>query len=222
MKYPLISILVVPLLLCSCASHKIRPAVNPDVATFVIPAKRASDTTTKAVASVKSAKGAAERAVIIVEKLVPSQGQEAQVAQLKLELKTTVNDLELTTAQLESVKIDLAATVEKSDQLQKQIDAQSASLYAAEQTAKAEKIRADKEHVERQRAAKQRDVFVWVISILGTIAVLLALKGILANVAQSFGAYAPIAAVVLWGAAIAVSMAAFYTACQIVLDLIVK
>ena len=207
---------------CSTAKPRVVvPPVNPDLAAVVTPVKRASETTAKASASVKTASASATRAISIADKLV-APGQEAQVAQLKLELKTTVDELTVTTAQLDAVMADLVSTLAKTSILQMEVNKLRDQVIEEQKIAADERQAADLKRKELARVAKQRDLFVWIIAILGTIAVLLGLKDIISKVAQSFGPYAPLAAIALWTGVTAGSMLGFFALCQVLLDLVIK
>lgn len=123
MKYFFLALL---LALSGCATqHPLKSPPqppSPDTAIVRIPIVRAAESTKKVVSHVAAAKSAAERGVQIVEKLVPTAGQEAEIAQLKLELSTTVQELTLANERIASVLAALGEAIAKSQKLQVDFD----------------------------------------------------------------------------------------------------
>ena len=206
-------------LLSSCAHKPARPAVvygptNPDLPAVSAPVQQAKTST-------GAASGAAQRAVVIVEKIVPAPGQEKMISDLKLELATTVEQLRLTSEQLDTALLQLPRLEKQIADMKEWGIAQQRLAATESDRATAERDRANKEYEIRQRVTRQRDIFVYIIAALGTVALLLAGKGLLADLSRGFGGYAPIASIIIWGAATALAFVGIFAGVQILLDLIV-
>ncbi len=187
---------------------------NPDVPSVIAPVNKAKE-------SAKSARGSADRAVVIVEKLVPSPGQERMISELRLELATTVENLRLTSDQLDTALLRLPQLERQIAEMKDWGIAQQRLAATESDRATAERARANKEYEIRQRVTRQRDVFVYIIAALGTVALLLAGKDLLASISRGFGAYAPLASIIIWGAATAAVFLGIIAGTQLLLDLIV-
>jgi hypothetical protein len=196
--------------LSSCAHNKpVKKLVeftptNPDLPALVVPVNKAKVSSSNATSSAK-------RAVVIVEKLVPNPGQEKLVAELKLELATTVENLRLTSEALDTALLRIPQLQKQVDDVRAWGDSQQVRAQAAEIEVANQKSRADIQEKRAERNGRERDVFVNLFAITLTILALLAAQPLIAGIAKSAGAYAPAAAIGLWiVAALAAYFASFW------------
>ncbi len=183
-------------LLSSCAHKPARKAIeftpiNPDVPAVSAPVGKAKASTVKASDS-------AARAVVIVEKIVPSPGQEAMVATLKLELATTVEQLRLTSEQLDSALLQIPHLERQISDMKEWGLKQQMLKQEAYKKAEMEERRAEIQEKRAERNGKERDVFVNLFAVTLTIIALLAVRPLIAGIAASTGVYAPAVAIGLW------------------------
>lgn len=203
-----------------CAHVDKRPPIvfaptNPDLPAVVAPVTSAKGSSERAGAST-------QRAIAIANQLsAENQNNKELVERLKLELATTADALRLTGEQLDTAILQLSKLDKQILDMKEWGVAQQARATDAEGKIDDERARADREHKNGARAAKQRDLFVWVIAVLGTLAVLAAGKDIIASIARGTGAWAPLASIALFGFVTAASLGLFFALTQIALDLIV-
>ena len=166
------------------------PPVNPDIAPVRVP--------------VSKAQSSVQRATVIVERLVPSPGQEEQIKALRIELSTTA-------AELTEALARIPALQEQTEELVAKWFAENARASALYEQYQAEQARADLATSKAKRSAAERDVFVNLFAVSLTVIVLMAAAPIVRNIATSTGAYAPVVALGLWVvAAISTYLAAFW------------
>jgi hypothetical protein len=166
------------------------PPVNPDIAPVRIP--------------VSKAQSSVQRATVIVERLVPSPGQEEQIKALRIELSTTA-------AELTEALAKIPVLQEQTDELVAKWFAENARASSLYEQYQAEQARADLATSKAKRSAAERDVFVNLFAVSLTVIVLMAAAPIVRNIATSTGVYAPVVALGLWVvAAISTYLAAFW------------
>lgn len=193
MKTQLLLIIILASASFGCASKpKPKPIewtpVNPDIPAVVEPVKSARAGTDRAGA-------AAKRAVQIIEKIVPSPAQAAQISALRLELATTLDELRLTSEQLDNALLRIP-------QIEKQVAdmkawglEQNRQLGAAVAAVAAERERADRQHAKARRIASERDLFVNLFAVAITVAGLIALVPLIRAVSEAAGPWQPAAAI---------------------------
>jgi len=152
-------------LLCGGCAHAPRiivPPFNPDVSSVGIPVSRAKAGSAKAVESVK-------QAVVYVTQLVPAPGQEVVIAQLKLSLQTTQEEMAFVDAMLDEALTKIPKLTAETENM-KLWGAEQQRLYLDEvDTSKAERARADKAHADKFRNGRERDVFILLLSIVAAV-----------------------------------------------------
>ena len=163
-----VTLIVLVSLMCGgCAKVDSRPPivftpVNPDVASV-------SSIVAQSKASTVKASDSAARAVKIVESIVVAPGQEIELERLKLELSTTIEQLKFAGEFLENANKQVKILSGQVADM-KQWGVEQNRLYVAEyKTAQTERSRADAEHKAAFRNGRERDVFVLLFSIAGTV-----------------------------------------------------
>jgi len=145
------------------------PPVNPDMAPVREPVKSAK-------ASAGKAQSSAERAAVIVEKIIPSAGQEDQIKTLKLELATTVEELRIAGEKLDLALLQIPQLEKDISTLMQRWKVENTRADTAVLAAAKERARADKEHGKAIKAGRERDAFVLLFALSGVVAVLTVAK----------------------------------------------
>lgn len=187
MKRTILILALIALSFPACSSGK-RTAARPPVAIVVPP-------TNPDIAPVKTqvtkAQSSVQRATVIVERLVPAPGQQAQIDALKLELSTTAAEL---TEALAKIPVLQAQTEELVTKWFAE-NARAAALYEQYQT---QLGRADKALKRERQRTTERNFFINLFAVGLMAGIVFAAIPLIRNLSTLAGAWQPFAAVGLF------------------------
>lgn len=176
-----LTLLSIVAVIAGCAHADKRPPIifaptNPDVASVTTSVSQAR-------ANASRASESASRATQIAERIVVAPGQEAELARLKLELSTTVEQLKLAEVNFDNARLRL-------QEFQAQVEDMKQAAQSLSESVKNERSRADAEGRKAFRNGRERDVFVLLFSIFGAVSAVSAAKPFLWKLAPGWSAIA--------------------------------